>query len=28
VRFVADSITADNLRRFCVRNDGEVLTLE
>jgi prepilin-type N-terminal cleavage/methylation domain-containing protein/prepilin-type processing-associated H-X9-DG protein len=28
VRFVHDSIDATNLRRFCVRNDGEVLSLE
>jgi prepilin-type N-terminal cleavage/methylation domain-containing protein len=28
VRFVRDSIDATNLRRFCVRNDGEVLVLE
>jgi prepilin-type N-terminal cleavage/methylation domain-containing protein/prepilin-type processing-associated H-X9-DG protein len=28
VRFVSDSITADNLRRFCIRNDREVLTLD
>ncbi len=28
VRFVRDSIDANNLRRLCVRNDGEVPTLD
>jgi prepilin-type N-terminal cleavage/methylation domain-containing protein/prepilin-type processing-associated H-X9-DG protein len=28
VRFVSNSIDATNLRRFCVRHDGEVLSME